>query len=143
MHRACRRIGFLPRPDTVWLAFFELDDQVFRLASVGIRIVGRLRCDQILMIKKGTAESSHEEIVAKRESARDLIEVQVRRRVAIMAHRKRASVPPGDEAIVASAVDLQLMVIEAMDQVAGDKAMWQRITSRCLQTERRVGKRRE
>src|SRR3546814_3528938 len=63
--------------------------------------------------------------------------------VAIMPHNQRAAVSPGDEAVVAPAVDLQLVVVESVDQIAGDDAVRQRIALRRAERERRVGERRD
>src|SRR3546814_2458227 len=83
------------------------------------------------------------EIVAQGEVARDLPQPQVGGIVAIMPHNQRAAVSPGDEAVVAPAVDLQLVVVESVDQIAGDDAVRQRIALRRAERERRVGEDRK
>src|SRR3546814_6788541 len=72
--------------------------------------------DLILVVEIRAAERAHEEIVAQGEVARDLPQPQVGGIVAIMPHNQRAAVSPGDEAVVAPAVDLQLVVVESVDQ---------------------------
>src|SRR3546814_21121608 len=76
--------------------------------------------DLILVVEIRAAERAHEEIVAQGEVARDLPQPEVGSIVAIMPHHQRAAVSPGDEAVVAPAVDLQLIVVESVDQIAGE-----------------------
>src|SRR3546814_14873603 len=60
-----------------------------------------------------------------------------------MPHNQRAAVSPGDEAVFPPAVDLQLVVVESVDQIAGADAVRQRIALRRAERDRRVGERRE
>src|SRR3546814_16619221 len=85
--------------------------------------------DLILVVEIRAAERAHEEIVAQGEVARDLPQPEVGSIVAIMPHHQRAAVSPGDEAVVAPAVDLQLIVVESVDQIAGDDAVRQGIAT--------------
>jgi hypothetical protein len=59
-------------------------------------------------------------------------------RLAVMAHHQRAVVAPGDEAVVLAAVDLHLVVIEVVHQVARDERFRQRLAGGIRQLERRV-----
>jgi len=59
--------------------------------------------------------------------------------VAVIAHDHGAGIAPSDEAVVFAAVDLHLVLVEGVDQVAGDHTLGQGIAVRGLQRERRVG----
>src|SRR5262245_55017737 len=107
-------------------AAFRHGDVELRGALVGARIERRLRGDEVLVVEEGTAERTHEEVVAKRELLGKAPYPQVNRRLRVMAHRQGATVAPGDEAVVPAAVDLQLVVVEGMHEIARDHAMRQR-----------------
>ena len=60
-----------------------------------------------------------------------------------MPHDERAAVAPSDKSIIATAVYLQLIVVEAMNQVPSDETMRQGITVYCRERKRRVRIQRE
>src|SRR3546814_18188139 len=94
------------------------------------------------MVEKRAAERAHEEIVAQGEFARDLPQPKVGGIVRIIAHDERATVAPRNEAVIAAAVDLQLLGVKGVDQVAGDQPMRQGVDLGRRERERRSEERR-
>ncbi|MNS84913.1 hypothetical protein D3C72_1187580 [compost metagenome] len=86
--------------------------------------VGAAR-DEELVVHVGAAEGRHEEVVAQRVLLGDLPQVQVFRRFAVVAHHQAAAVGPCGKAVVLAAVDLHLVVIEAVHEVARDHRLRQ------------------
>ncbi len=68
------------------------------------------------MVQIRAAESPHEEIVGQRVLLRPLPHRQAR--AVVVAHRQRAGVARGDESIVAAAVDLLLIAVELVNEIA-------------------------
>ena len=85
------------------------------------------------MVHVRAAEGRHEEVVAQRVLLGDLPQVQVFRRFAVVAHHQAAAVGPRGKAVVLAAVDLHLVVIEAVHQVARDDAFGQGLAGRVAQ----------
>ena len=73
--------------------------------------------DQPEVIQKRAAEGRMKKMVAERVLLRQLSLGQIGR--VVVAHRQAGGIGPGDEAVHLPAVDLQLLVIEAVDQIAG------------------------
>ena len=138
VHRTGWRIVGELEPGVVGPAALGDGDVVLRRAGVGVRIERRLRGDEILVVEERTAEGAHEEVVAQRELLGQAPQAQVHRAVAVVAHDQRAGVAPGDEAVVAPAVDLHLVLVERVDQVARHHALRQRFAVRRVQGKRRV-----
>ena len=55
-----------------------------------------------------------------------------------MPHHQTARVSPGDKLVVAPGIDLHLILVEAVPQVARDHAVWQRLALRIGDPERLV-----
>ncbi|MNV56494.1 hypothetical protein D3C71_1487820 [compost metagenome] len=91
------------------------------------------------MIQERAAERALEEVVAQHEFLGQLPQAQVVGGVAVVTHDERARVRPCDEPVVLAAVDLHLVLIEHMPEVARDDALRQGLALRTLQRERRVG----
>jgi hypothetical protein len=122
---------------------FDRGDPVLRRTLIGLRIVRRLRRCQVLVIEEGAAERAHEKIVAEREASGELGEAQIPASAGIVAHHQCTAVAPGDEAVVAAAIDLHLVVIEEMHQVARDEPARERFAGRRAQRKWRIRKSRD
>ena len=68
------------------------------------------------VIQRRSAERRVKEVVGQHELLRELAERHVRR--IVVAHDESADVGPRDEAIHSSAVDLKLLLVEAMHRIA-------------------------
>ena len=138
LHCTGRRVVGQFRTDARGIVALDHSDLEFRRAPVRLRIERWLRRDQVLMVEERTAESAHEEVVAQGVLPRELPQLQVCRAVGIVTHHHRAGVAPGDEAIVPAAIDLQLVLVEAMHQIARNHAVRQRGAVGGAQGERLV-----
>jgi len=110
-----------------------------RRTLVGLRIKARPGGDQVLVVQEGPAERPHEEIVAQGKIPGDLPQAQIDAVVAVVAHDQGAAVAPGNEAVVLAPVDLHLVLVEGVHQVARHHALRQGIAVKGLQGEGRVG----
>ena len=113
--RAGRRLQ--PRQVMARGILLEHGDGGFRRRRIGIRIFRRAGADQVLVIQERTAERALEKIVGEHEF------LAPRRRAPngcsrSVPWRKTAGIGPGGIAIVLAAVDLHLMLEEAMPQIA-------------------------
>jgi len=104
-----------------------------------VGIERRATCHQVLVVQERPAESALEEVVAQHELLRQLPQAQVVGGVAVVAHDQGAGVSPRDELVVLAAVDLHLVLIEHMPEVARDHALRQGLALRAQQRKGRVG----
>ena len=79
-------------------------------------------------------------VVAERKFPRQGSKPHLGSGITIMPHHQRAAVAPGDKAVITSAIDLHLVVIEGMHQIAGDKAVRQQSAIGRSQSEGAIGK---
>lgn len=101
---------------------FENRDHALAGALVGIRIMWRLRGNQVLVVEKRSAKRTHEKIVTQGEVAGDIPQPQIDRRVSVIAYQHGAYIAPGHKAIVAATVDLRLVFVEAVYWAVGYQA---------------------
>ncbi len=91
------------------------------------------------MVEVRTTKGTLEEVVAQHELPGDVPQAQRVTRLRVIAKRQRTGVGPGDKQVVLAAIDLHLVLIEHMPQVAGDQAQRQVFAVRPLQCVGRVG----
>ena len=92
------------------------------------------------MIAERAAEAGHEEIVGERIALGDLPELHSRS--VVIAHDEGAGIAISDEAIILAAIDLHLVLIEAMNEVAGRDRDRQVEAVGIVDCEGRIGKMR-
>jgi len=119
-------------------AVFQHRDLALGRGVLGVEVFRHAAADQELVVQVGTAEGRHEEVVAQRVLAGDLPQAQVLARLAVVAHHQPTAVAIRHEGIVLAAVDLHLVVIEGVHQVARDQAFRQRLAGSIKQLERRI-----
>ncbi len=90
------------------------------------------------MVEERAAKGTHEKVVAQGVLAGQLPQPKIHRSVGVMTHHHRAGIAPGNETVVAPAIDLQLVLVEAVHQVARDHAVRKRCAIGCVQRERLV-----
>ena len=115
--RAARRVG--GRGQAQEPAFgIDVDrrNKSFCRRAIGIRIFGRAGADQVLVIEERAAERAHEEVVGERVLARHLPHRHVA--AVVVAHRERAGIGVRSEEVIAAAVDLHDVVVEAVHEIA-------------------------
>jgi len=71
------------------------------------------------VVKERTAESALEEVVTQHEFPGHVPQAQRVLRLAVVTHRQATRVTPGDELVIFAIVDLHLVLIEHVPQVAG------------------------
>src|SRR5262249_36763028 len=86
--------------------------------------LGRAGADQPEVIQVGAAVGPHEEVVGEHVVLGPLPEWQSG--AVVVTHDQRARVRSGDEAVVATAVDLLHVLVEAMDEIARGRGQWRR-----------------
>ena len=91
------------------------------------------------MIEERATEGALEEVVAQHEFLSDIPQAQGIAALRVVAHGQAAGVGPGDKTVVLAAIDLHLVLIEHVPQVAGDQAQGQVFGVRALEGERCVG----
>ena len=90
------------------------------------------------MIEVGATEGAHESLVGEGVFACEPI--KMRPLAMIGAHRQRTDIGPGDEHVIATTVDLHLVLIETMHRYRGQD-VGGRIVGRLADKERPVGHR--
>ena len=133
-NRRVRRIGSQCKRHTILL--YSGDFRV-RGVLVGIRPPWRASADQPDMVEERSSESTHEEVVGKNVASRDSPHWQ--RASIIVPHDKRAGISIGNEHIVAAAVDLHLILIKSMPEIARGHAERQPKAGRVVDRKRPVG----
>ncbi len=93
-------------------------DRAGRDARVRVRIGRRARAGKPLVIQERTAERAHEEVVGERVLLRDLPQRQLVGVQRVVAHHQTAGIGDSGEPVVLAAVDLHLVLVEAVVQVA-------------------------
>ncbi len=142
MRRALESAGRRGRAQLQAIALgiaIQLGDRFRGRALIGGRIKARAGSDQVLVVQERAAERAHEEVIAQGEVAGDLPQAQIDVVVAIMAHDQGAAVAPGDEAVILAPVDLHLVLVEGVNQVARHDALRQGIAGRRRKDKRCVG----
>jgi hypothetical protein len=91
------------------------------------------------VVEERATEGALEEVVAQHELLRDVPQAQGITALGVVAHGQATGVGPSDETVVLAAVDLHLVLIEHMPQIAGDQAKWQIFSVRAFEGERCVG----
>ena len=105
----------------------------------GIRVKRRGGADQVLVVEERAAKRALEEVVAEHKLLGHVPQAQGITALGVMAHHQATRVGPGDKIVVFTAVDLHLVLIEHVPQVAGDQAQGQVFGVRALEGEGRVG----
>ena len=133
--------GFVQRLQACTGRVIALQNSNLRLGNRGIRVrIERHRCaDQVLVVKERTAKSPLEEVVAQYEFTGYVPQTQRILRLGVVAHGQAAGIPPGHELVVLAIVDLHLVLIEHMPQVAGHQIQRQILLIRPFQREGGVG----
>jgi hypothetical protein len=90
------------------------------------------------VIEPGTAERGHEEVVAQHVLLGDRPEPERLGGIAVVPHDQTARIAPCGELVVAPRVDLHLVLVEAVHEVARDHAVRQRLAFGVDEMERPV-----
>lgn len=80
------------------------------------------------MIEPGPAERGHKEIVAQHVILGDVPELQRFSGIAVMPHDQAAGIAPCGELVIAARVDLHLVLIKTMHEIARNHAVGQRLS---------------
>ncbi len=91
------------------------------------------------MVEERAAECTLKEVVAQHEFRGNVPQAQRVLSLCVVAHGQPASVGPGDESIIATVVDLHLILIENVPQVASDQTQRQIFAVWPLEREGSVG----
>ena len=126
------------QPRTGRIVPFDHRDKLLRRAVMHVRHQRRLRRDQEDVVQPRTAEGRHKEVVAQRVLLREIPQAQRLGGIPVVPHHQTAGVGPCGELVVAPGVDLHLVLIEAMPQIARDHAVRQRRALRIGDAERPV-----
>jgi hypothetical protein len=112
-------------------------DQRLGGALIRIRIVRRTTADHDEVVEKRTAECTGEEVVGEHVALGDVPQRQPR--AIVMAHDQTAGVRIGHEVVVLAAIDLHLVLIEAMPQIMGGDCERLVESFRVVDRKQRVG----
>ncbi len=91
------------------------------------------------MIEKRPTKRTLEEVVAQHELPRQAPQVQGITALGVIAHGQATRVGPGTEHVVLAAVDLHLVLVEHVPQIAGHQAQRQLFTVRAFERIRAIG----
>ncbi len=116
----CRRIGRHreARQEVAGGVLVHGRDRTLGDRGVGIGVFRRARAHQVLVVQERAAEGAHEEVVGQHVFLGQL--PQLHAAAVVVAHGEAAGVGPGGELVVAAAVDLHLVLEEAVVEIAGD-----------------------
>ncbi|MNQ56983.1 hypothetical protein D3C85_711230 [compost metagenome] len=121
--RAWRRGGWRQAHKVAVGVDVDLRDRAFRHRSVRVWIRGCARADQVLVREEGAAEGADEEVVGQRILLGDVPQLHLA--AIVIAHRESARIGIRGELVVGAAVDLHLVVVEAVHEVARDHRLRQ------------------
>ena len=76
------------------------------------------------MVKERAAKRALEEVIAQHKLLGHVPQAQGITALGVMAHHQSTGIAPGDKTIILAAVDLHLVLVEHMPQVASHQAQW-------------------